>query len=87
MSGHLGEKCHPSSMAPCETELPRPRVQLCFSNSVLLCRAKTDLEKLHLLMLAQHKLRRFAPMRRVLPPVLDEAGRVTIDLRKHISTR
>ena len=42
---------------------------------------KPYLEKLDLLVLAKHELRRFTPVRVVLPTVLDEAGRVTILLR------
>jgi hypothetical protein len=43
-------------------------------------REGNHLEKLDLLMLAKHKFRSFAPVRRVLPTMLNEARRMAIDL-------
>lgn len=46
-------------------------------------RVKPHLENLHLLVLAHRELGALRPVRRVLPPVLDQAGRVTVDLHPH----
>lgn len=43
------------------------------------------LKKLDLLMLAQQKLRGLAPVRRVLPTMLDQTRRVTVDLERLVS--